>query len=291
MYEDVFYQNLQRQSGLETRTSARRILPKPANSDSSQKPTMTSSPATTTQKKRYLPSKARKQREAIERGVIVPPGPPPPIHSPAGLQRQDHGRPRTRPDFIYPALPTSIPPSVEDQEQKERTKQHTPEVSALVPAMASEMADGGGSETHFRLGPLRTRSLSAKEMMKTPPVFQQPLSKERTLNTYLYDDEKYLKLYEEFGDDFLRLQVMKRDLEDYNRSLATYVTDFLRYLSSIELIMRVSATSYSAYYVTESKWTSFNISMRVTITALLEDHVISSPFIVCCVLSNYRSIS
>jgi len=84
------------------------------------------------------------------------------------------------------------------------------------------------------------------------------------------DDEIYTKLNEKFGDDYLRLQVVLRDVEFYTRQVNIYVTDFLRYLSSIELVMRLSASPYPEL---ESKWARFNMSMRDMGTVALEDHV------------------
>ena len=84
------------------------------------------------------------------------------------------------------------------------------------------------------------------------------------------DDDVYLKLHEKFGHDFLKLQIMLRDFEFYTRQIATYVNDFLRYLSSIELMVRLSATPYPEL---ESKWARFNMSMRDMGTVALEDHV------------------
>ncbi|KAG0650735.1 Dynamin-binding [Hyphodiscus hymeniophilus] len=84
------------------------------------------------------------------------------------------------------------------------------------------------------------------------------------------DDDVYLKLHEKFGHDFLKLQIILRDFEFYTRQVATYVTDFLRYLSSIELMVRLSATPYPEL---ESKWARFNMSMRDMGTVALEDHV------------------
>ncbi|RFU33615.1 hypothetical protein B7463_g2723, partial [Scytalidium lignicola] len=84
------------------------------------------------------------------------------------------------------------------------------------------------------------------------------------------EDEGYQKLHEKFGDDYLRLQVVLRDVEYYTRQVSTYVTDFLRYLSAMELIMRMSASPYPEL---ESKWARFNMSMRDMGTIALEDHV------------------
>lgn len=85
-----------------------------------------------------------------------------------------------------------------------------------------------------------------------------------------HDDETYLKLHEKFGDEFLRLQVVLRDVEYYTREVAKYVKNFLEYLSSIELFMRIKASSYPEM---ESKWIRFNVSMRDIGTVALEDHV------------------
>jgi hypothetical protein len=84
------------------------------------------------------------------------------------------------------------------------------------------------------------------------------------------DDEVYLKLHEKFGDDYLRLQVVLRDVEFYTRQVTTWTNDFLRYLSSMELIMRMTASPYPEL---ESKWARFNMSMRDMGTIALEDHV------------------
>lgn len=86
------------------------------------------------------------------------------------------------------------------------------------------------------------------------------------------EDEVYQKLHEKFGDDYLRLQVVLRDVEYYTRQVTTYVNDFLRYLSAMELIMRMQASSHPEI---ESKWSRFNMSMRDMGTVALEDHVSS----------------
>ncbi|CAD6504853.1 BgTH12-00355 [Blumeria graminis f. sp. triticale] len=84
------------------------------------------------------------------------------------------------------------------------------------------------------------------------------------------DDEEYLKMYEKFGDDYLRLQVVLRDAEFYSRQVSTYVSDHLRYFSAMELVMRMSPAGYS---MIESKWVRFNISMREMGTHFIEDHI------------------
>jgi hypothetical protein len=102
-----------------------------------------------------------------------------------------------------------------------------------------------------------------------------------------HDDDVYLKLHEKFGHDFLKLQIMLRDFEFYTRQIATYVNDFLRYLSSIELMVRLSATPYPEL---ESKWARFNMSMRDMGTVALEDHVSISAVDVLRSLTRGRSM-
>lgn len=84
------------------------------------------------------------------------------------------------------------------------------------------------------------------------------------------EDAEYAKLHQSWGHDFIQLQIILRDVENYTRKAHTWVNDFLRYLSAIELVMRVKASSYPEL---ESKWARFNMSMRDMGTVALEDHV------------------
>lgn len=84
------------------------------------------------------------------------------------------------------------------------------------------------------------------------------------------EDVVYSKLNEKFGDDYLRLQVVLRDVEFYTRQVSAYVHEFLQYLSSIELVMRLQPGSYPEL---ESKWVQFNISIRDLEKVALEEHV------------------
>ncbi|KAI6709175.1 hypothetical protein PZA11_000799 [Diplocarpon coronariae] len=84
------------------------------------------------------------------------------------------------------------------------------------------------------------------------------------------DDEAYVKCHEKFGDDYLRLQVILRDAEYQTRESTNYVNNNLRLFSSMELFMRLGATSYPEI---ESKWVHFNMSMRDMGNAGLEDHL------------------
>ncbi|XXG94535.1 Telomerase reverse transcriptase [Hypoxylon texense] len=69
----------------------------------------------------------------------------------------------------------------------------------------------------------------------------------------LAEDPEYLKLHERFGDDYLRLQVVLRDVEYYARQVQDYVHVFLQYLSSMELVMRLQPSPHPEI---ESKWLS-----------------------------------
>lgn len=84
------------------------------------------------------------------------------------------------------------------------------------------------------------------------------------------EDPEYLKLNEKFSDDYLRLQVVLRDVEFYTREVTAYVQAFLAYLSAMELVMRLQPSPYPEL---ESKWVQFNVSMRDIQKVTLEQHV------------------
>ncbi|KAI0600247.1 hypothetical protein F4775DRAFT_582795 [Biscogniauxia sp. FL1348] len=84
------------------------------------------------------------------------------------------------------------------------------------------------------------------------------------------EDPEYLKLHEKFGDDYLRLQVVLRDVEFYTRQVTEYVHEFLQYLSSMELVMRLQPSPHPEI---ESKWVRFNVSMRDIEKVALEQHL------------------
>ncbi|KAG6006554.1 hypothetical protein E4U43_000423 [Claviceps pusilla] len=89
-------------------------------------------------------------------------------------------------------------------------------------------------------------------------------------NNRLAEDADYAKLNEKFGDDYLRLQVVLRDVEFYTRQVSAYVHEFLQYMSSIELVMRLQPGNYPEL---ESKWVQFNISVRDLEKVALEEHL------------------
>ncbi|KAG9231546.1 RhoGEF protein-like protein [Amylocarpus encephaloides] len=93
---------------------------------------------------------------------------------------------------------------------------------------------------------------------------------ERLPTTRIQDDEHYFKLHEKYNDDYLRLQVFLRDVEFYTRQSNTYVDGFLKLLSAMELVMRLSGSPWPEI---ESKWARFNMSMRDMGTVVLEEHI------------------
>jgi hypothetical protein len=102
-------------------------------------------------------------------------------------------------------------------------------------------------------------------------AFGKRVDKLQVSATKTAEDEEYQKLQQQFGDDYLRLQVVLRDVEYYTRSVTTYVHEFLQYLSSMELVMRLQPSRDNAHL--ESKWVQFNVSMRDIEKIALEKHV------------------
>lgn len=101
-------------------------------------------------------------------------------------------------------------------------------------------------------------------------AFGKRVDKLQAANVRPIEDPEYEKLKEKFGDDYLRLQVVLRDVEFYTRQVSEYCHEFLQYLSSIELVMRLQP---GAYPELESKWVQFNISMRDLEKVVLEQHL------------------
>ncbi|KAK0748163.1 hypothetical protein B0T21DRAFT_343855 [Apiosordaria backusii] len=102
-------------------------------------------------------------------------------------------------------------------------------------------------------------------------AFGKRVDKLQATNPKTAEDEEYKKLQQQFGDDYLRLQVVLRDVEYYTRNVSTYVHEFLQYLSSMELVMRLQPSRDYAHI--ESKWVQFNVSMRDIEKIALERHL------------------
>lgn len=107
-------------------------------------------------------------------------------------------------------------------------------------------------------------------------AFGKRVDKLQASNSRAPDDAEYGKLRERFNDDYLRLQVVLRDVEFYTRQVTAYVHEFLQYLSSIELVMRLQSSPYPEV---ESKWVQFNVSMRDIQKVALEQHVSAPRFL------------
>jgi hypothetical protein len=103
-------------------------------------------------------------------------------------------------------------------------------------------------------------------------AFGKRVDKLQTSGSRIPEDAEYLKHHEKFGDDYLRLQVVLRDVEYYTRTVSAYVHEFLQYLSSMELVMRLQPSKHHGHL--ESKWVQFNVSMR-DIEKVLEQHLLS----------------
>ncbi|CAJ2501652.1 Uu.00g045050.m01.CDS01 [Anthostomella pinea] len=101
-------------------------------------------------------------------------------------------------------------------------------------------------------------------------AFGKRVDKLQAANNRPTEDPDYLKLHEKFGDDYLRLQVVLRDVEFYTRQVAEHVHEFLQYLSSMELVMRLQPSPHPEI---ESKWVRFNVSMRDVEKVALEQHL------------------
>ncbi|KAI0136575.1 hypothetical protein BJ170DRAFT_18511 [Xylariales sp. AK1849] len=101
-------------------------------------------------------------------------------------------------------------------------------------------------------------------------AFGKRVDKLQAANNRPAEDPDYVKLHERFGDDYLRLQVVLRDVEFYTRQVTAYVHEFLQYLSSMELVMRLQPSPHPEL---ESKWVRFNVSMRDIEKVALEQHL------------------
>ncbi|EFX01702.1 Rho guanyl nucleotide exchange [Grosmannia clavigera kw1407] len=101
-------------------------------------------------------------------------------------------------------------------------------------------------------------------------AFGKRVDKLQASNNRPAEDAEYTKLNEKFGDDYLRLQVVLRDVEFYTRQVTAYVHEFLQFLSAMELVMRLQPSPYPEL---ESKWARFNVSMRDMEKVALDQHV------------------
>ncbi|KLU87765.1 hypothetical protein MAPG_06758 [Magnaporthiopsis poae ATCC 64411] len=101
-------------------------------------------------------------------------------------------------------------------------------------------------------------------------AFGKRIDKLQSSSAHVQEDTEYKALQEKFGDDFLRLQVVLRDVEFYTRQVSEYVREFLQMLSAMELVMRLQPSPYPEI---ESKWARFNVSMRDMEKVALDQHL------------------
>ncbi|ELQ43255.1 hypothetical protein M0657_004708 [Pyricularia oryzae] len=101
-------------------------------------------------------------------------------------------------------------------------------------------------------------------------AFGKRVDKLQAATIRVEEDTEYKALQEKFGDDYLRLQVVLRDVEFYTRKVSEYVHEFLQYLSAMELVMRLQPSPFPEI---ESKWARFNVSMRDMEKVALDQHL------------------
>ncbi|KAM7209110.1 hypothetical protein V8F20_000719 [Naviculisporaceae sp. PSN 640] len=102
-------------------------------------------------------------------------------------------------------------------------------------------------------------------------AFGKRVDKLQSANIKLPDDDEFQKLQKNCHEEFLQLQFVLRDIEFYTRAVTIYVSDFLKYLSAMELVMRLQPSREYAHL--ESKWVQFNVSMRDVENIALERHL------------------
>ncbi|KAM7223258.1 hypothetical protein V8F06_001471 [Rhypophila decipiens] len=102
-------------------------------------------------------------------------------------------------------------------------------------------------------------------------AFGKRVDKLQSANIKLADDDEFQKLHKNCHEEFLQLQFVLRDIEFYTRAVTVYVSDFLKYLSAMELVMRLQPSREYAHL--ESKWVQFNVSMRDVENIALERHL------------------
>lgn len=90
----------------------------------------------------------------------------------------------------------------------------------------------------------------------------------------MYEDREYDALAEKFAEQFIQLQLVVRDVQDYVESTKRWMIQFNELATSIEGFLDVHNTPYSEL---ESKWRQFRMSVRDIITNALPEHVSISP--------------
>jgi len=92
----------------------------------------------------------------------------------------------------------------------------------------------------------------------------------------MYEDRDYDALAEKFAEQYIQLQLVSRDVQDYVESTKTWMIQFHELASTIEGIFDLHQ-SQSHHLELDSKWRSFKMSVQDIITNALPEHVSILP--------------
>lgn len=88
----------------------------------------------------------------------------------------------------------------------------------------------------------------------------------------LFEDETYDTLAQKFGEYFVQLQVVMRDVETYSSDMQIWATHFSEYASAMQEVTG-NPELPSSYPELEAKWHRFKITVQDIATSALPDHV------------------
>lgn len=90
----------------------------------------------------------------------------------------------------------------------------------------------------------------------------------------MFEDKAYDALADRFGEQYVQLQLLRRDVDDYIDYMKKYVAQLNELAVTVEGVIDVSQTNYVDL---ESKWRRFKMSIREIVTIALPEHVSSLP--------------
>lgn len=88
----------------------------------------------------------------------------------------------------------------------------------------------------------------------------------------LFEDETYDTLAQRFGEYFVQLQVVMRDVESYSSDMQIWATHFSEYAAAMQEVTG-NPELPSSYPDLEAKWHRFKITVQDIATSALPDHV------------------
>lgn len=91
----------------------------------------------------------------------------------------------------------------------------------------------------------------------------------------MFEDKAYDALADRFGEQYVQLQLLRRDVDDYIDYMKKYATQLNELAATIEGVIDVTQTNYVDL---ESKWRRFKMSVREIVTIALPEHVSSLPW-------------